>query len=275
MSVLVQLLAVLGAAVVVFAILWAIQTRTKDAGVVDVGWSGSLGLAAIFCAATGAGDDGRRVLVAVMGGVWGLRLAYHLLTDRVLRSSGTHTHEDGRYLELRRKFGSRINAFLFWFFQAQAVSVALLAAPFALAASDAGPLGWVDYAAAALWVVGLVGESIADHQLKVFKREPGSKGKTCRAGLWRYSRHPNYFFEWLMWCSFAVLALGASWGGLALLAPLTILILVTKVTGIPPTEKRSILSRGDDYRRYQQETSAFFPWFPRRLPPATPLASHA
>ncbi|QYU66136.1 alpha-hydroxy-acid oxidizing protein [Leptolyngbya sp. 15MV] len=198
----------------------------------------------------------------------GKGLAWHLLSDRVLRTSGAHTHEDGRYLELREKMGPRINRFLFWFFQAQAVSVALLAGVFALgaAATASGPT-WLDYAGAGLWLVGLCGETIADEQLKAFKRDPASKGRTCRRGLWRYSRHPNYFFEWLMWCSFAVVALNHGWGWLGVLAPLTILVLVLKVTGIPPTEKRALRTRGEDYRRYQRETSAFFPWFPREVAP--------
>ena len=85
-----------------------------------------------------------------------------------------------------------------------------------------------------------------------------------RQGLWRYSRHPNYFFQWLTWVAYALMALAAPWGWIGLLAPLLILYLIVFVTGIPPSEEQALKSRGDDYRRYQRETSAFVPWFPRR-----------
>ena len=255
-----QLACVAGVIIPVMAALWAVQVRKRDAGVVDVGWSAGLGLAAVFCALTGEGDPTRRLIVGALGGVWGLRLAWHILTDRVL--SG---REDGRYADLRDTMGPRLNRFLFVFFQFQALLVVILAAPFALACADArpGPAA-TDIAAAALWLVAKTGETIADRQLKAFKRDPASKGRTCRAGLWRYSRHPNYFFEWLIWCAYALLALQAPWGWLGLSAPILMLFLILKVTGIPPTEKQSLRSRGEDYREYQRTTSAFVPWFPRK-----------
>lgn len=247
-------------AVVGMFVLWLIQVRTKDAGVVDMGWAGLLGLAAMFSGATGSGDPGRRALIATIGGVWGLRLAWHVLTDRVLKGD-----EDGRYQELREKFGSRINLFHLAFFQLQGVLVLLLSGPFVLAASAPrlSPT-WLDVVGMAVWLIGIAGESIADGQLKRFKRRPESKGKTCRDGLWKYSRHPNYFFEWLMWCAYAAIASQAHMGWLACLAPALMLLLIVKVTGIPPTEKRALKSRGEEYRKYQRETSAFIPWFPKK-----------
>lgn len=256
-----QFVWILGGACGVMLLLWFVQRRIRDAGVVDVGWAGLLGLAAIFAALTGEGDATRRAIVGIAGGVWGLRLAWHLLTDRVLFA----THEDGRYLELRERMGPRIQPFLLFFFQAQAVSVALLAAPFVLAAADAGPVpGWQDLGGIVICVIGVIGESIADRQLKRFKADPANRGRTCRAGLWAWSRHPNYFFEWLIWCGFAMLAARASFGWAAWLAPAVILFLILKVTGIPPTERRALRTRGDDYRDYKRTTSAFFPWFPKR-----------
>ena len=87
----------------------------------------------------------------------------------------------------------------------------------------------------------------------------GEHGKTIRSGLWRYSRHPNYFFQWLAWIAFALIALAAPWGWIALFAPALILYLILFVTGVPPSEERALASRGDDYRRYQRETSVFVP----------------
>jgi len=238
--------------------LWVFQRRTRDATIVDLGWTVGIGAAAIFYAVVGEGDIGRRVLLAALVGGWSARLARHILFDRVLKGV-----EDGRYKALREEWGDRFDGRMFWFFHAQGLLVVILSIPFLLASEDkrAG-LQLTDILAAALWIVGMAGETIADKQLAAWRSNPENKGKTCRAGLWRYSRHPNYFFEWLMWCAFALLALPAPMGWLGLSAPLLMLLLITKVTGIPPSEAQAVRSRGDDYRRYQKSTSAFFPWPP-------------
>lgn len=242
----------------VMIILWFVQRRTGDAGVVDVGWAGCLGGAAASCALTGEGDEVRRWIIGAMGAVWGFRLAIHLLLDRVIRGP-----EDGRYQMLRERFGARIQPVLLAFFLAQAILVVVLAAPFVLASRDtrASP-ALLDALGLAVWLVGIVGETVADTQLKRFKERPSNRGAVCAVGLWRYSRHPNYFFEWLMWIGFALVATAAPLGWLAWSAPALVLYLVLKVTGIPPTEARALQSRGDAYREYQRTTSAFVPWVP-------------
>lgn len=240
--------------------LWLLQLRTKDAGVVDVGWAACLGAAAAFCAFTGEGDAARRAIVGVMGATWGFRLAVHLLLDRVLRGP-----EDGRYQMMREKFARRVNSVFLFFFLAQAVLVAILSAPFLIAARDTRPSPSVlDLLGPSVWLVGLIGETIADRQLAQFKRAGTNGGRVCDVGLWRYSRHPNYFFEWLMWIGYATVAAGAPSGWLAWTAPALILLFVIKLTGIPPTEARALKSRGEAYRQYQRTTSAFVPWFPKR-----------
>lgn len=243
----------------VMLVLWLIQIRTRDAGVVDVGWAACLGLSAAFCALTGDGDPVRRTIIGAMGAIWGLRLAVHLLFDRVLSGQ-----EDGRYQMMRTTLGRRVQPVFLAFFQAQALLVVMLSAPFILAARDerAGPTP-LDLVGLCVWIVGIAGESVADAQLKAFKQRQTSAGQVCDSGLWRYSRHPNYFFEWLMWLGYATVASCAPWGWIAWSAPALILFLVLKVTGIPPTEARALQSRPETYRRYQQTTSAFVPWFPR------------
>ena len=124
----------------------------------------------------------------------------------------------------------------------------------------------MEWAAAVLWLLALAGESLADRQLATFKRDPAKVGRVCDVGLWRYSRHPNYFFEWLVWVAYALFALPAAWGWLSVLSPLLILCLLLRVTGIPLNEAQAVRSKGDAYRRYQAATSAFIPWFPRSLP---------
>jgi steroid 5-alpha reductase family enzyme len=113
-------------------------------------------------------------------------------------------------------------------------------------------------------LIGMVGEAIADWQLEKFKKDPANKGKTCTAGLWNYSRHPNYFFEWLMWIGCATIALASPWGWLGLLSPALILYFLLGATGIPATEAQALRSRGDEYRAYQRSTNAFVPWFPKK-----------
>ncbi|MFG0331308.1 MAG: DUF1295 domain-containing protein [Phycisphaerales bacterium] len=259
MDVLSQLLWITGAAIGLMFVLWLIHLPLKDAGLVDVGWSFALGAAAVFCALTGEGDETRRWIVGVLGGVWGFRLAYHLLTDRVIGAE----HEDGRYLMMREKLGEKAWIVFLGFFEIQALLVGILALPFALAASAVEPVGALDVLAIVIWVTGIVGEAIADWQLRHFKKDPESKGRVCKRGLWRYSRHPNYFFEWLMWVAYATIALPAEWGWLAISAPALMLLLVLKVSGIPPTEARAARSRGAEYRAYQRTTSAFVPWPPK------------
>lgn len=246
-------------AVVGMFVLWLVQLRTRNAGVVDVGWAAWLGLAAIFCAVTGAGEIERRALIGAIGGLWGLRLAWHLLTDRVIGEP-----EEGRYVKLREDWGEKADRNLLFFFEAQAVLVVLLSAPFVLAAGPGAPApALTDYLGGAVFALGIVGESVADRQLHRFKRNPANKGKVCNVGLWRYSRHPNYFFEWLIWCAFALVAWSGELGWIAISAPLLMLFFILKVTGIPPTEARALKSRGEAYREYQRRTSAFFPWFPK------------
>ena len=241
------------------AALWALQVRTRDASHVDVGWAYLLGFLAILDAALGGGSTAHRALIAVLGGLWSLRLGTYLLVNRVLGRE-----EDGRYRELRRRWGAGANRRFLVFFQAQALLDVIFSVPFLLVAFDAGAVGPLQWAGAGLWLVGMVGESAADRQLAAWRAEPANRGLTCRAGLWRASRHPNYFFEWLIWVAFALIALAAPYGWLGLVAPALMLFFLFRVTGIPATEAQALRSRGEDYRRYQRETSVFVPWFPRR-----------
>jgi len=158
-----------------------------------------------------------------------------------------------------------VQARLFVFFQVQALVDVVLAVPFLVAMRKVGtPFDALDVAGVAVWVVAVVGESVADRQLARFRADPANRGRTCRAGLWRFSRHPNYFFEWVHWWAYVVLALGAPFWWLTLVAPALMLYFLLKVTGIPATEAQALASRGDDYRDYQRTTSAFVPWFPKR-----------
>ena len=240
--------------------LWLLQARIRDASHVDVGWTYGLGLLAVLYAALGEGDASHRVLVACLGGIWSLRLGTYLLVDRVLGRP-----EDGRYAALRSKWGTRANRRFLVFFQAQAALDVVFSLPFLFVVFNGHdglePLEW---AGAALWAVGLAGESAADLRLARWRANPANRGRTCRAGLWRYSRHPNYFFEWTVWIAFALISTAAPWGWIGWVAPALLLYFLFRVSGVPATEEQALRSRGEDYRRYRRETSAFVPWFPRR-----------
>jgi steroid 5-alpha reductase family enzyme len=251
-----------GLCALTMALAWARQRTTRDATAVDVVWTVNLGLLALVYAALGSGAPARRVLLAILVGAWCARLSLHLLRTRLLVPEHD---EDRRYAALRGTWGPRAQRNFFWLYQAQALLDALLSVPFLLTALDGDArIGALEVAAVLLLVLSVVGESAADRQLAAFKSDPAHRGRTCRVGLWRYSRHPNYFFEWLAWCAFALLALGAPLGWLGLSAPALMLLLLLKVTGVPPSEAQALRSRGDDYRDYQRTTSAFFPWIPQR-----------
>ncbi len=239
--------------------LWWEQRRSGDASLVDVGWSAALVVLAGLYALAGDGLASRRGLVGAMAMIWGGRLAWHLLR-RIL--GGGPRHEDGRYRELRARWGAHAGRNFLIFFQIQASWSVLFSIPILIAMGADRPLGWQDGLGATIWAIGVVGETVADRQLARFRAQPANRGRTCRDGLWRTSRHPNYFFEWITWWSYVVIAWGAPYGWVALMGPVLMLLFLYKVTGIPYTEAQALRSRGDDYRAYQRTTSAFVPWFP-------------
>lgn len=254
------LLATLGLGVL-FALTYQVARRLDNYGIVDIVWSYAFGGLAIFYACTAGGWWPRRVLFAALIMAWSLRLGTHLF----IRVRAHHPVEDGRYAAMRTRWAAGFARQMFIFFQQQALSVVILGLPFLLSMRHTAPgLHPLEWAAAGLWLLALSGESLADAQLEAFKRDPSRRGQVCAVGLWRYSRHPNYFCEWLIWVSFALFAAAAPWGWLGVLSPAVILFLLLRVTGIPLTEEQSVRSRGDAYRQYQRTTSAFFPWFPRR-----------
>ena len=255
-------LALNGAAIVaamMFA-LWLIHLLIRNAAIVDAGWAAALGILALYYAVAGPGYPARKWAIASMAGFWGLRLAAYLLLSRVVGQP-----EEGRYVQLRKEWKNHLALRFLFFFEFQALLVAVLSLPFLLTCLNTrAPLGRVEKFAAGLWLVSMIGEVIADLQLNAFKKNPENHGKTYRAGLWKYSRHPNYFFEWLIWVSYAVFALASPWGWIGLISPALILYFLLGITGIAATEAQALRSRGNEYRAYQRTTSTFVPWFPKK-----------
>ncbi len=241
------------------ALYWR-QRATRNATLVDAGWAFSLAVLAVLYAVLAPGGLEHRILIATLASIESIRIGW-LVMGRLGKD------EDTRYAELRERWRARGHEQRNFavFFQAQALVAAILSIPFLLASySEHDGLQPLEWAGAALWVVAFSGEWLADRQLAAFKAKPAHKGTTLRSGLWRYSRHPNYFFQWLTWVAYALIALPAPYGWLGLIAPVLMLLSIFFVTGIPPAEAQALRSRGDDYRRYQRETSAFIPLPPRR-----------
>lgn len=241
--------------------LWGLGVRHRNFSYVDIGWSANFAVIAIVYALLGGGDPWRRAAICLMYGVWSARLALYLMRRIVGQP------EEGRYVTLRSEWGAGGNPNLKFlaFFEFQALLNVVLSIPMLLAVMDRAGLGRVcDLVAVLIWLIALGGESLADAQLARFKRQPQHQGKVCDVGLWGVSRHPNYFFEWLIWVAYALFAFGAPYGWVAVVMPLLMLHFLINVTGVKATEAQALASKGDAYRRYQRRVSAFVPWFPKQ-----------
>jgi steroid 5-alpha reductase family enzyme len=244
-------------------LLWLIQQRTRNAGIVDVGWAGSFSLLALWFASQAQTPLRTFAPMAAIVLAWSVRLTIYLIARGA--ASGP---EEGRYADLRQRWAPNAARSFFVFFQAQAALSAFLSlslvAPF-LSAPHLGfgfeVLRWLGTGVAA---IGIAGEAVADLQLARFRRQHAGQGRVCDVGLWRTSRHPNYFFEWLVWVGHALHCLAFPFGWIALSGQALIFASIWKVTGIPATEAQALRTRGDAYRAYQKRVSAFFPLPPKR-----------
>jgi len=251
---------IIGSALLVVNIAFLLASVLNFYSLIDIAWSYTLAIAGFICIFQGAATH-RHFLFLLMTSVWSLRLGSHLL----FRITHQYPHEDRRYKNLCATWKGNLKSKFFIFFQMQAFSFTVLGLPLAIVSGDrTRGIGVTEIAAFTLWFLAMGGEILADAQLKYFKANPSRKNLVCNVGLWRFSRHPNYFFEWLIWCSFALYALPSSFGFLALLAPALIFYLLVFVTGIPPNEEQAFISRGEVYRKYQRQTNRFLPWFPKK-----------
>ena len=237
---------------------WWWQHRHQNAAIVDVLWAFLMGAFGLFYALTGIASLEIKILVAVLMVAWYWRIAWHLWSR--LKREG----EDGRYRYLREYWGKRASCYHFLFFQVQAGFAWGFTLPAWWLTHHVAPVSlWQIVLAVLLVAISWWGQSLADRQLAEFKQRSDTHGQVCREGLWRYSRHPNYFFEWLQWFVWPLLALQYDNGFWLLLAPAVMFLFLYFITGIPYTEQQAIRSRGDAYRDYQRTTSAFIPWRPK------------
>lgn len=246
----------------VMALAWWIALRSGRSGWIDAIWSFAVGGAGAFAALApldGSNSDApRQSLVALLAVGWSLRLGFHIVA-RTMRGG-----DDPRYAHFRKEWGDDFARRLFWFLQIQAIAAFLLAVTIMAAARNpAVGLGWSDWLGVAILVIAVGGEGVADRQLTRFKGDDRNRGTVCDIGLWSLSRHPNYFFEWLTWVAFAVIAVDFTgsypWGFAALIGPVFMYWLLVHVSGIPPLEAHMLRSRGDRFRAYQARVNAFWP----------------
>jgi steroid 5-alpha reductase family enzyme len=244
-----------------FFVMWVIHLVLKNAAVVDVGWGlGFILLAAIYII-MGQGFNLRNTIYFLMISLWGMRIVLYLL-----KRISAEKEEDKRYKKIRQSFGSLSWIKFLAIFEFQAALEVIIGIPLLIVSLNPNPgLGVIEVGGVIIFIISLLGETLADEQLHSFKRDPSNKGKTCDAGLWKYSRHPNYFFEFMIWVGLCVYALGSPLGWVAVISPTVMYYLLMYVSGVPLAEEQSLLSRGEEYREYQQSTSIFFPLPKRRL----------
>ena len=244
---------------VLMAGAWVVQQRTGNSGWVDTIWTFSVGLvgaASALWPVMGAAPNARQWLVAALVAIWSLRLGLHI----AVRTAGIT--DDPRYAAFAKEWGVDSARKMFVFLQNQGFgSIPLVFSIFVAARFPSDLLRPQDILGVLILFAGIAGEALADAQLKRFRTDPANRGRVCDIGLWRWSRHPNYFFEWVGWLAYPAIALSPDylWGWATLLAPAFMYWILVHVTGIPPLEAQMLRSRGERYRAYQSRTSMFFP----------------
>jgi len=242
-------------------LLWLLSLKLRDVSIIDTFWGPGFALLAWTYLLSSPATGPRGWLLAILVTIWGLRLGLHI----GLRGRGQG--EDYRYAAMRTRRGQSFWWLsLFQVFGLQAAIMLGISAPLLEGSKSLGELGWLDLLGVGIFLLGLGFEAVGDLQLRRFKGDPSNRGQTLKSGLWRYTRHPNYFGDALLWWGLFVLgglATGAYW---TIYAPLAMSLLLMRVSGVPLLEAR-LRSTRPDFSEYARRTNAFFPWIPKRLSP--------
>lgn len=241
-------------------ILWLISIPLKNVSIVDIFWG--LGFVIVNGLYFYLSDEGflRHILIFILVTIWGLRLSLYLANRNIGKG------EDFRYQEFRKHYGehrywwfSFFQVFLLQGFLIVIVSLPLFGVNFYTRSNE---LIWLDYFAIMVWVIGFIFEALGDFQLAKFKRNPDNKGKVLDKGLWKYTRHPNYFGDTLIWWSYALfsMAAGAYW---CILGSVLMTFLIVKVSGVALLEE-TLKDKKPEYQDYIKKTNSFFPWIPKK-----------
>jgi steroid 5-alpha reductase family enzyme len=238
-------------------IAWLWQIKTQNADIVDITWSMGIVICSLYYYFSLSTSQPVSILLLIFPALWYLRLSLHLIVRY------REKHEDSRYTYLRKHWQKNTQFKFFMFFQFQALLIFIFVLP-AYWVSYV-PFEW-SYKIILAFIIGgisLIGVTLSDKQLYQFKTDNNNRKKVCDSGLWKYSRHPNYFFEWCHWFVYPVLLFNTPYFYWALIYPLLMLVFLLKLTGIPFSEQQSLINRGDTYRDYQNRTNKFFPWKPK------------
>lgn len=242
---------------IVFFLLWLWCRSQKNYSYVDAAWALGLTIPLIVTLFLSEGNLWRKLILFSMACTWSLRLGLHLLA----RIRKQHPVEDARYANLRKLWGTKANRNFFFVFLANSLLIFILSLPYTLPMHYEAKIQFMEYLGITVFTLGVLGETLADYQLKKFKQS--SQSGVCATGLWYYSRHPNYFFEFVLWLGVWLFSCAHVHPLATLHAPLIMLFLLLRVTGIPPAEKALLISKGNAYSHYQKATSSFIPWFPK------------
>ena len=249
-----------GVVLALVTVLWAVSVAVRDTSIVDVFWGSGFVVIAWVGFAFADGSHARRLLLATLVTIWGLRLTLHLARRNL--GSG----EDRRYTEMRRRHGDRWPLrSLFVVFWLQGALMWVVSLPVQVGMTDPTPagLGPLDWLGVALWAIGLTFEAVGDAQLARFKADPANRGRVMDSGLWRYTRHPNYFGDFCVWWGIWLVALSTGSAWWTVVGPAVMSTLLIRVSGAAPLE-RSLSRRREGYAAYVERTSGFFPLPPRR-----------
>lgn len=242
-------------------ILWVVSLLMKNAGIVDIFWG--LGFVIVNWVAFFLTSDitlPRHWLLNIIVTIWGLRLFLHIF----LRNKGKP--EDFRYADFRKKYGKKF----WWFsylqtFMLQGVLMLLISTPLIITqyANQPSKLGFLEYLGLVIWVIGFFFEAVGDYQLNRFIKNPQNKGKLLDSGVWKYTRHPNYFGDSAQWWGYFLIACAVPFGFLTVFSPIIMTFFLIKVSGVAMLE-RSMADRKPGYKEYMRTTNAFIPWFPKK-----------
>ncbi|GAB4344996.1 MAG: DUF1295 domain-containing protein [Candidatus Abyssubacteria bacterium] len=250
----------LAAAIALMFCVWLLSLLKKDVSIVDIFWGLGFVLIAWLSFVQTDGYWGRKILIALLTTVWGLRLAIHI----ALRNRGKV--EDPRYGSMREKHGSGfwwISLFTVFTLQALLLWVISLVVQVGQLSSVPARLVWLDILGASVWLIGFFFETVGDWQLARFTADPANKNKVLTKGLWALTRHPNYFGETLVWWGLFFIALATPYGLWTIISPLLITFLLLRVSGVPLLEE-TMLAAQPGYREYVKNTSPFIPWFSKK-----------
>ena len=237
--------------------LFLLAVMREDNSIADVAWGPGFILVAWTTLFLSGYFTPRQLIAGILILIWGLRLAVRIY----LRNRGKG--EDVRYRQWRERWGKSfiIRSYLQVFMLQGCILLINISPVLVINTYDSGNLGFLDLLGVILWVMGFFFESLSDWQLDQFTKNPSSQGKIMDRGLWRYSRHPNYFGEVTMWWALYVLALSVPWGWISIIGPLTITATILFVSGVPMTEK--LMESNPAFAVYKKRTSVFIPWFPK------------